>query len=117
MRVSRRSLIKAGAAAAAVAAPAVRSVAARHPSLVVFDSRIAESLAFAQQHDGPAIDVAHEDAQFWRNLRTAAPKGRVVGMTRWTDLVIVRGELEAQGKRLKRESQASPHRPFMWEMA
>jgi len=117
MKVSRRSLIKAGAVAVAAAAPSVRSVAARRPSLVVYDSRIPESLAFAQQHGVAAIDVAHEDAQFWRNLRTAAPKGRVLGMTRWTDLVIVRGELEAQGKRLKQESQSSPHHPFVWEMA
>jgi len=117
MSVSRRTLLKAGTVAIAAAAPSVRSVAANRPSLVVYDSRIPQSLAFAQAHGGRAIDVAHEDTHFWRNLRTAAPQGRVVGMTRWSDLVVVRGELEARGKRLKRESQSSPHQPFVWEMA
>ena len=38
-------------------------------------------------------------------------------MTGWSDLVTVRGELEAQGKRLKLERQRDSHAPFYWEMA
>ena len=114
--LDRRSLIKAGAITAAAVAT-IKSVAAQGPALVVFDSRLPESVAFAQGLGGTKLDVAHEDRTFWSALRAGAPKGRVVGLTRWSDLVVVRGELETQGKRLKSERQNDPQAPFHWEMA
>ncbi len=116
MKLSRRSLIKAGAITAATAAT-LKSAAAQGPALIVYDSRLLESVVFAQSLGGAKLDVAHEDHTFWAALRAGAPKGRVVGLTRWSDLVVVRGELEAQGKRLKAERQSDPHAPFHWEMA
>ncbi len=116
MKLNRRSLIKAGAITAASAAT-LRTATAQGPALVVFDSRLPESVAFAQSLGGAKLDVAHEDRTFWAALRAGAPAGRVVGLTRWSDLVIVRGELEAQGKRLKAERQRDADAPFHWEMA
>lgn len=117
MKVSRRNLIKAGAVTAVAATAAGRSAAAERPALVVYDSRLPESVAFATSMGGLKLDVAHEDRNFWATLRAGAPDGRVVGLTRWSDLVVVRGELEAQGKRLKAERQRDSHAPFQWEMA
>lgn len=116
MRVNRRTLIKAGAATAVAATATVRSAAAETPALVVFDSRLPESIAFAASFGGAKLDVAHEDRQFWTRLRRGAPEGRVIGLTRWSDLVVVRGELERQGKRLLSERQDHTHAPFRWEM-
>lgn len=117
MKINRRSLIKAGAATAAASGVVIRATAAQPPALVVYDSRLPESAAFAASFSGAKLDVAHEDRQFWATLRAGAPKGRVIGLTRWSDLIIVRGELERQGKRLSSEQQTRPHAPFMWEMA
>lgn len=117
MKVDRRTLIKTGAIAAVASTATVKSAAAGEPALVVYDSRLPESIAFASALPGAKLDVAHEDRNFWTTLRRGAPKGRVVGLTRWSDLVVVRGELEVQGKRLKMERQSDPHAPFHWEMA
>lgn len=117
MRINRRNLIKAGAVTAVATVATTKAVATDQPALVVYDSRLPESVAFAAALDGAKIDVAHEDRTFWSTLRAGAPKGRVVGLTRWSDLVVVRGELEAQGKRLQAERQRDSHAPFLWEMA
>lgn len=113
MRLSRRSFIKAGAAATA-AAPAL-AFAVPRPALVVFDSRIAESRAFARAFAAPAIDIAREDADLWRQLRAVAPQGQVVGLTGWSDWVLARGFLEEKGKRLREE--VATGQLFRWTMA
>lgn len=117
MSVSRRSMIKLGLGAAALAVPAAKGIAQKRPILVVFDSRLPETIAFAKAQGGRSIDLALEHGRLWRGLRGALPEGRVVGMTRWSDLVLVRGALEEKGKRLRHQSQKTPHAPFIWEMA
>jgi hypothetical protein len=117
MSVSRRSVLKLGLAAAATAAPISRGIAQKRPVLVVFDSRLPESLAFARAQGGRVLDIAREPALLWRNLRNPLPPGRIVGMTRWSDLVLVRGALEDQGRRMRSQSQSGRHTPFVWEMA
>lgn len=117
MTVSRRGLLKLGTLAAVASIPTGMAIARKRPSLVIFDSRLPQSIAFARAHGGRAIDIAHENTQFWRAIRTASPKGRVVGMTRWSDLVLVRATLEEKGKRMQHQAQADPHQPFIWEMA
>ncbi len=117
MSVSRRSMLKLGLVAAAAAVPATRGVAQKRPVLVVFDSRLPDSVAFAKAQGVRSIDLAYEHGTLWRSLRGALPQGRVVGMTRWSDLVVVRGALEEKGRRLQSQHQASPHAPFVWEMA
>lgn len=114
MRLSRRSFLQAGAVATAAVAPTL-AFAARGPALVIFDSRIAESLAFARGFAAPAIDVAREDANLWRQLRAAAPEGQVIGLTGWNDWVLARGYLEEKGKRLREE--VATGQLFRWTMA
>ncbi len=116
MKLSRRTLIKTGSITAVAAMASVRAVGGEAPALVVFDSRLAQSRAFAGAHNGPRIDVAHEDANFWRALRADAPVGRVIGLTAWSDLVVVRGLLEEKGKRLKAEHRLGESHILRWEM-
>jgi formate dehydrogenase assembly factor FdhD len=110
MTLDRRTVLKASAAAgAAIAVPAAaleirQSLAAR---LVVYDSRIAESRAFAETQGGhPAIDIADAHADLWRKVRDVAQHGRVDGLTGWSDWVMVRGALQDKGLRLSAEQRA-----------
>lgn len=114
MILSRRNLLASGAAAATVAAVGGSRLAAAPPALVVYDSRRADSLAFARSIAAPRIDVAREDANLWRAVRGVAVEGIVVGLTGWSDWVLVRGMLEEKGKRLRREARAG--RLFQWTM-
>ena len=114
MNITRRSLLK----CALVAAAAVPGTSGPRPEpgvLLVYDSRLPQSLALQQSHVGRAIDLAHEHANRWENLRRLRPDGRVVGLTSWSDLVQVRGLLEQRGSRLR--AQARCGRLFYWEMA
>jgi hypothetical protein len=114
MRINRRAFVKTGATAAALTALPARA-AMSDTALFVYDSRINASAARAAHFSGPKIDVAHMDAENWRSLRTALPQGRITGLTRWSDLVLVRGYGEEQGKRLKSERQRGSL--FEWTMA
>ncbi len=114
MRIGRRALLKAGAAG--IAASASAPVVSRQYSLIVFDSRLPPSRAFAR--NAPAsIDIAREDANFWRSLRDARTRP-VSGLTGWSDFVTARGFLEERGLRVKAQSPlpGEPHL-FRWEMA
>jgi TAT (twin-arginine translocation) pathway signal sequence len=103
MIVSRRSLLKTGAAAsAAIALPAM--TASRPRRLTLFDRRIPESNAFARtiwENGGVVIDLADSDATLWAQLREDFPgMQRIVGLTGWSDWVIARGFVEERGFRL-----------------
>ena len=104
-----------------VSASAGKAAATAQPALVVFDSRIPASRAFAQKYSSARVDVALEDVGFWRTLRAELPKGAVFGMTGWSDWVMVRGLLEEKGLRLVSEVAAPAPRSgkahlFAWEM-
>jgi hypothetical protein len=115
MNVTRRWVLK-GALLTAVSASAVtsRAMAPLSASTIIYDSRLPQSRAWRSGHSHPAIDVAQEHANFWRTLRGAAPRGRVIGLTVWTDLVLVRGLLEEKGLRLRGEARRGTL--FYWEM-
>ncbi len=115
MILSRRSMIKSGVLATAIAATGSRALAAPQPALIIYDSRLPQSSAFAKTWRTRTIDVAHEDAHFWRALRTAAPDGAIFGVTSWSDWVIVRGLLEEKGMRVKEEAASGTL--FRWTMA
>jgi hypothetical protein len=115
MRLTRRTMIKSGAGVVALSSLGGTTAFAAPPALIIFDSRLAESLAFARRYSAPRIDVSREDENFWRALRAAAPDGAIIGMTSWSDLVVVRGYLEERGKRLKSETRAG--NLFGWTMA
>ena len=114
MNITRRSLLKCALVAAA-AVPGTSRLRPEPGVLLVYDSRLPQSLALQQSHAGRAIDLAHEHANRWGNLRRLRPDGRVVGLTSWSDLVQVRGLLEQRGSRLR--AQARCGRLFYWEMA
>ncbi|MEY2942088.1 MAG: hypothetical protein RLY97_102 [Pseudomonadota bacterium] len=115
MTLSRRMMLKSTAiVTASLAASAKVAAAQMTPTLVVFDSRIPASMAFAQTHSAPRMDVAHADAHFWRDLRGAAPHGPIIGLIGWSDWVVVRGLLEEKGKRLTGENRAG--QLFHWTM-
>lgn len=116
MTLSRRTmLISSAAIAATMASAAGVAATGLAPALVVFDSRSALSIAFASGHAAPRIDVAHEDANLWRGLRSVAAHGAIIGLTGWSDWVVVRGLLEEKGKRLKAENRSG--KLFQWSMA
>lgn len=120
MRVSRRSMLKGGAlAGSALAMPAIAMEMQGFP-VVVFDSRIAESVAFAVAQAGAkTIDMAHGAEAGWRAL---GDPGRVTGLTRWSDWTALRGALEEKGLRTIDEVRAAAplsgrDHLFRWTMA
>jgi len=114
MIISRRTILKSGIAVAAVSAGSTTALASRSADLVIFDSRNPTSARFASMHLVRKIDVAHEDANFWRNLRSDTGSGKIAGMTGWSDFVLARGFLEERGKRLTVEKLQDGL--FFWEM-
>lgn len=106
MTLTRRTVIKGGAVAVAatISAPHLRDKPV--VTVVVYDSRLPASLAFAALHLGERIDIAEEDPKFWQSLRTIAIGGAVKGMTGWSDFVIVRGYLQERGMRITQERLA-----------
>jgi hypothetical protein len=117
MNISRRTMLWSAVIAAAAATKLGRAAAeAQQPavSLRIFDSRSESSRAWLGPSAEGAIDVAQENANRWRNLRSIAPPGRVAGLTGWSDFVQARAVLEQKGKRLRAESRSG--RLFYWEM-
>ncbi len=117
MRVSRRALIQSGITATAIAVATGGLQAASRQPIILFDSRILRSREFAEAGRREArllIDVAQQEALLWSALRRDLPPGPVIGLTRWSDLVHVRGYLEEKGKRLIRETRNAML--FEWEM-
>ncbi|MEZ5744792.1 MAG: hypothetical protein R3D89_13990 [Sphingomonadaceae bacterium] len=123
-RIDRRTMLKGTATVGAVVAvPLAGSAANAATRLVVFDSGIAESQAFAGATQGvQAIDVAREHGALWAGLRGRLPQAaEIEGLTGWSDLVAIRSELERRGMRLV--SQAPVSAPlsgkahlFRWSM-
>lgn len=122
MIVSRRSMLKAGAAASA--AFTLPAFAAKNVStLILFDSRIPESRDFARAASGTMIDLADIEISQWAVLRADLDgKHHVIGLTGWTDWVTARGFLEERGLRLTSETSvpapvSGKAHLFRWEMA
>lgn len=105
--MTRRGLLKAGAVAGAAVAVPAGAMALRGGALVIHDSRVPESLAFARAAGGVGIDLAGEHARRFAALRTGLPKGRgIEGLTRWSDYVALRRELYRQGFRVTAENRS-----------
>ena len=102
---------------AALVAPSLLLVADAAVGVVVLDSRLPESLAYAKRLTGwREIDIANADADRWRALRARVSGPEIVGLTRWSDWTIVRGALETQGRRVRREARLS-RALFLWSMS
>lgn len=119
MRVSRRSMLKGSALAGAVAATPAMAAMARPVPLVVFDSRIPESAAFAAGlAKDRTVDLARGSVEAARAIKLPQV---VTGLTRWSDWTALRGVMEAQGLRLSEEIRAAAPLSgrthlFLWTM-
>lgn len=121
MRVSRRAaMIGAGLGAAAMAAPAFAKPA-RATALAIYDSRLPEADLFESKcalEAVPLIDLAREDILSLRRIGLRAGD-RVIGMTGWSQFVLLRGMLQEKGLRVRKEDRADRRRRsvFEWAMA
>lgn len=110
MTTTRRELlIGAGIVISSVALAPLAYSGGRVVELAVFDSRMPHSVAFSQEARKlgvTTLDVAFQDQQLWRDIRAfALLTGDVIGVTRWSDYVLVRGFFEEHGKRVSHESK------------
>lgn len=117
-RLTRRDALKAGAIASAALAAPIAAASLHTRRIVVFDSRIAESLAFARTADGRGIDLAGEHGARFASIRGGLPEAQQIdGLTRWSDFAALRREFERQGWRITAESRAGKASAlFRWSM-
>ncbi len=110
--ISKRDFLSLAGGALSVGVPAAASgiAAVVGPTrLAIYDSRITESRYFAghaAQQGLRLFDIAGQDDALWRDARAGfgrKPREEVIGLTRWTDWVNLRGLLNEQGLRLTRE--------------
>jgi hypothetical protein len=117
--VTRRGVLKGGALASAAIAMPIGAATLRDAGLVVFDSAHPESRLFgARAGNLRGIDLAHEHQTLFAKVRTGLPRGKTIeGLTRWSDLTALRGELERQGWRMASEQPAGKRGDlFRWSM-
>jgi hypothetical protein len=114
--VTRRGVLKGGALASGALAVPAGAAALRRAGLVFFDGELAESRAFARAAGVVRkLDLAEEHQARFATLRAGLPKGRQIeGLTRWSDWVAVRSELETQGWRLAFEGRSG--NLYRWTM-
>ncbi len=120
MNVSRREMLGGAALLGAAGALGVHKLSprAKKPSLVVFDSRKPASLAFARTQPGvKQIDLASEQTNNWRAIRSLKKQGPVAGLTSWNDYVSARQWLEERGMRVSVETHDRTHDLIGWTMA
>jgi hypothetical protein len=106
--VSRRRVLKGGVMATAVAAVPVSAAALRQTRLVVYDSTLMQSRAFARAAGFAArLDLAQEHRERFATLRAGLTGNKAIdGLTRWSDWVALRSELESQGWRVATEARS-----------
>lgn len=101
MRVSRRAMLKGGAVVGSALAVPAFAVEIQQLPVVVFDSGIAESLAFAAAQNGlRSVDLRKGGV---RGVLPLDSPRNVTGLTRWSDWTALRGLLEESGLRVTEE--------------
>lgn len=105
--VSRRGLLKGAALVGAAGVLPLTAMAMGGRRLVIFDSRVPASLAFARTMPAAhKIDLAEAHATRFAVLRMALPKGLTVeALTSRSDMVDLRHELVRKGLRIS----GAPH--------
>lgn len=100
--VTRRGLLKGAAVAGAAGALPISAAALGAQRLVIYDSRLPQSLAFARTMPAAhAIDLAEAYETRFAVLRNHLPEGLTVeALTRRSDMVDLRQELARQGLRI-----------------
>lgn len=119
IRTDRRRLLQGAAlAGGALGLGGTARALTGAPDLVVHDSAIAATAALLGQHPlATRIDIARERHTRWQSVRGAdGAARRIDGLTRWSDWVAIRGELERQGYRVTNESKAPTSGLFHWSM-
>jgi hypothetical protein len=101
MKLSRRNFVKSAGATALAAGTAAPALAGPAPGLIIYDSRVPESVVFASRRAGARLDLAGQHGTRWRDLRAALPAGPIVGLTGWSDFVLVRGFAGEQRRRVR----------------
>ena len=102
MRVTKRTLLV-GAGGVLIASPA--AFIALDAEVAIYDGRVGESREFAREAAAAGarlLDIADAEETGWRIVRNGV-RGSIIGLTRWSDWTILRGALEAQGRRVRRE--------------
>ncbi|MFM5922576.1 MAG: hypothetical protein ACKOPG_00115 [Novosphingobium sp.] len=115
--VTRRGMLKGAATAVAVAAVPASANAVGLKRVVIYDSCLPTSLAFARTTPAAlAIDLADAHSDRFASLRRGLPKGMAVeALTRRGDMVALRSELARHGLR----QSGKPHYGTLvrWSMA
>lgn len=117
MRVAtRRGVLKGGVIATAAITVPAGAAALRLAGLVVYDSDSAESRAFVRSAGVVRkLDLAEEHRARFATLRAGLPSGKTIeGLTRWSDWVGLRSELESQGWRFAFEARSG--KLYRWTM-
>lgn len=123
MSLTRRSLLKTGAALSAASALPATAHALQGPDLIVYDSRLPESVAAMKSARAALVlDLAAKGGVSWTALQALPQDLRSAqGLTGWSDWVGLRGYLEDRGLRLKSETGvpapvSGKAHLFRWEM-
>ncbi|MBB3954879.1 hypothetical protein [Novosphingobium sediminicola] len=113
LRLSRRRMMQgAGAAGLIAARPALAAAA---PALLVYDSRLPESAAFAAASSTP---LRHDLAQGRLDPRRIGLVSRIEGLTRRSDYVALSLALRLHGMRSKDERRLSTRdHLFRWSLS
>ncbi|NOW47195.1 hypothetical protein FHW96_003373 [Novosphingobium sp. SG751A] len=113
LRISRRRMMQGAGAAGLIAARPALAVAA--PALLIYDSRIPESAAFAA---ASATPLRHDLAQARLDPRRVAAVGRIEGLTRRSDYVALSLALRLHGMRSQDERRLSTRdHLFRWSLS
>jgi hypothetical protein len=117
--MTRRGLLRGGVLASAMVGVPAGAAALRRGGLVVYDSAIPESRAFVRGVSGTRkLDLAAEHRRRFATLRAGLPGSKAIdGLTRWSDWVALRSELESGGWRLTYEARSGKRDDlFRWAM-
>ncbi|MCW6533539.1 hypothetical protein [Sphingomonas lycopersici] len=119
MIIDRRQALTGLIAGAALSgAPAARAARGAQ-TVIVADLRLpAVRQLTAGYRPARLIDLSAAHADLWREMRGFVPGGaRVIGVTRWSDWIAVRGLLIERGLRVRAERPLAAARAFSWEMS
>lgn len=105
MIFTRRIFLAGGAIASAAIPVSVRAIEVLRNQITVFDSRFARSQMFAAAGLGETVDVAQNPVNLWSALRDVPTGASVVGLTRWSEFIAIRGQLESTGLRVRHFKQ------------
>ncbi len=117
--IGRRQFLELAGAVTAMTAAGAASTATVPKTLTILDSRVAQSVEWAQSRDH-AFDIARQDEQQWREIRALGGIRAVDGLTRWSDWTSLRGHFAERGLRVVREERIERRNGptlFAWSMA